>query len=170
MSRTDRATFLLAGLMVAAGGAAFFLSAYLPPLLELRALRVEYENTRARVAELEERLLRVSKQMEHMRDDPAYWERLMRKEFGTTTPGVQGLPVDVRPNPVESVAAGPVQPERVFDLDLEEVVWNHPFLAVFVLDETRPLVMAISGVVVLTSIFIMFRSGARRSSRSAGDE
>ena len=150
--------------MVVAGGAALFVSTYLPPVLELRALRAEYEATQKHVAELEERLLRVTKQIEHTRDDPAYWERLMYKEFGTATPGVKGVPVDVRPSPIEAEPGGATEPSGAAVGELEETVWSHPVLAVFVLDETRPLVMTISSIVVLTSIFIMFRSGARRTS------
>ena len=149
-------SFFLACFMLLAGGGALFASTYLPPLFELRALRLEYQEYRRQVEELEQRLMRLTKQKEHIQDDPAYWERLMRKEFGTITPGVQEVPVDIQPVPVDSA---PTDPSRSgTDRELERAVWGHPFFAVFVLDQTRPLVMAMSGVVVLISLFIMIRN------------
>jgi hypothetical protein len=160
MNSSNRVTFFLSGVMLLAGGGALFASTFLPPLLELRALRLEYQQYRRQVDELEERLIRLTKQKEHIQDDPAYWERLMRKEFGTVTPGVQEMPVNVQPAPVDAAPTDADALQNESDQELEQTIWSRPYLAVFILPQTRTLVMSMAGIIILTSLFLMIRSTA----------
>ena len=160
MARSNRGTTLLAWLMFLLGGMALFACLFLPPWRELRAQRHAYADAQRRIAELEDRLTRVTRQIEHLGSDPAYVERLARKEFGTETPGVEFKPVVIQQHAGSQPDPGTDTPPRdKLATSLERATYTSPFVSVFVLDETRPIVMAMSGVLMLVALVLLLRRG-----------
>jgi hypothetical protein len=144
--------------MLLVGGGALFACLYLPPWLELRVLRQVHAAAQQRIAGLEADLARVEKQIEHLRDDPAYLERLARQEFGTETPGVEMIWVETsQPTASQAASAPTAAPERDEDFaaTLERATRNSPFVSVFVLSETRPLVMIMSGALMAAALMLL---------------
>ena len=169
MGRANAGTTFLLWLMLLAGGAALFACIFLPPWVEARQLRHDQEQAQRRVAELERQLTRLTKQIEHMKNDPAYLERLARLEFGTQTPGVEVVPVEIQPSPAmssderdESVEDTPA--EELAD-ELEQAARKEPIVSVFVLDQTRPIVMAMSGVLIIVALVSLIREYLAKSGR-----
>jgi len=162
MARSNTGANILALCMLLAGGGSLFACVYLPPWLELRALRAVHAAEHRRVVALEEHVIRLAKQIEHIRTDPAYMERLARREFGLETPGVEVIPVEVRQDPTaDGAERTEAPPADEFADELEHAVQTNPFIAVFVTDATRPVVMGMSGVVVLFGVFLLTRVHAR---------
>jgi hypothetical protein len=160
MARKDSAASLLAWFMLLAGGVSLFACVFLPPWLEVRALREEHAAARMRVDQLEVRLARATKQIEHMQNDPAYLERLAHKEFGIEPPGVEVIPVEIRESASASAPADPASeaPVEKLAVDLEQATHTSPLVSVFVLDQTRPIVMAMSGVLVIIALVLLNRA------------
>ena len=159
MARGRFVTTLLFWFMFIAGGGALFACLFLPAWLELRALREAYTADRRHTLELERQLARVTKQIEHIQSDPAYLERLAQEEFGTETPGVQRVPVEIAGSEAAAEAAAAsatAQPES-FEAALERATKRNPFLAIFVLDTTRPIVMVMAGVVLVSAFVLVCR-------------
>ena len=163
MARGRFATTLLFWFMFLAGGGALFACLFLPPWLELRALREAYAADRQHTHKLEQQLERVTKQIEHIQSDPAYLERLAQEEFGTETPGVQRIPVEIADNaaPTEANAAPTSQPDESFEAALERATQRNPFVAIFVLDATRPIVMVMAGVILVAAFVLVCRDADR---------
>ena len=157
MNPQNRATILLAWLMFIMGGAALAVSLILPPWIEARELRREQVEARRRIGELEKQVKRVSRQIDHMQNDPAYLERIGREEFGIETPGVEVVPVAVAAAPEESPDAT-ADPDGGFSASLERAAHENPLVSVFVLDQSRPVVLGMSGVLVAAAI-VMLASG-----------
>lgn len=156
MARANAGTTFLAWLMLLIGGASLFACVILPPWLELRALRQEHDAAQRHIADLEERLARVTKQIEHVQSDAAYIERLARKEFGVEMPGVEIIPVETRQNTTdEPASAPPATPRDQSATTVEHNAHTNPLFAVFVLDQTRPIVMAMSGVIVIVALVLL---------------
>jgi cell division protein FtsB len=166
MTQPGRGTTLFSWLLFFAGGAALFACLYLPAWLELRALRREHFAARTRIEQLEQRLTSVTKQIEHLRDDPAYIERLARKEFGTETPGVEIIPIETPEQTTSQPSSAPAS--AVQDggaTKLERAARKNPLVAVFVLNETRPIVMAMAGVLMLVALVMMYRGRPAQRAR-----
>ncbi len=161
MGRANAGTTFLLWLMLLAGGLSLFACIFLPPWLETRQLRQEHEQTEQRVVELERQLTRLTKQIEHMKNDPAYLERLARLEFGTQTPGVEVVPVEIRPGPAilpdETGASVEETPAKELAEELEQATRTEPIVSVFVLDQTRPIVMVMSGVLIIVALVSLIR-------------
>jgi cell division protein FtsB len=158
MARANGSTTFFPWLMLLIGGASLYACVFLPPWLELRALRQEHADAQTRIADLEKRLAAATRQIEHMQSDPAYIERLARKEFGTETPGVEIIPVETRQGTVdEPAAAPPATPREELATTVERAAHTNPLVAVFVLDQTRPTVMAMSGVIVIIALVLLLR-------------
>lgn len=161
MPGSNRGTTLFFWLMFLAGGTALFACLFLPAWLEVRALRQAHAAARQRIVQLENRLTRVTKQIEHLQNDPAYLERLARKEFGIETPGVELIWIETPKNTTTPPAStpAPADSDRRDDLAtvLEHATHTSPFVSVFVLDETRPVVMALSGVMMVVALVLLNR-------------
>ena len=144
--------------MLLIGGASLFACVLLPPWLELRALRQEHADAQTRIADLEDRLARATRQIEHHHTDPAYLARLNREVFGTETPGVEIIPVETRQNTTDEPASTPpATPRDEFATTVEHAAHTNPLFAVFVLSQTRPIVMAMSGVIVIVALVLLIR-------------
>ncbi len=144
--------------MFLAGGLSLFACLFLPALLEYRTTRRDHAAGQGEVARLEEQNRRADKQQEHLRNDPAYIERLNRQEFGIETPGVEIIPIETRASSTAPAPPPPTTPAEEFAADLEQATHTNPFVSVFVLDQTRPIVMVMSGVVMLVALVLLNRA------------
>jgi len=158
--------------MALTGVAALAACLILPPWLEHQAALQLHTEARQHVAELEARLQILEKQIAHLRDDPAYVERLAHEEFGITAPGVQTILLD-RSESAASQAAGTdtrpatvapdTRPATVVSSEDEspdlstlvaEALERRPLVSVFVLEQTRPIVMAMSAALLLAAVLL----------------
>jgi cell division protein FtsB len=168
MPRSGRRVTLLFWLMALTGGAALAACLVLPAWLEHQATLQLHAQARQQVADLETRLQVVEKQIEHLRHDPAYVERLAHEEFGLTAPGVQTIVLDradsLASQPTTANVAGPTpspsdESKRGSSRLVGDVLERYPAASVFVLDETRPIVMALSATLLLGALLLLRTSG-----------
>jgi hypothetical protein len=169
MARSSRGATLLFWLMALTGTATLAACLILPPWLEHQAALRAHADARRHVAELEARVQVLEKHIAHLRNDPAYVERLAHEEFGITTPGVQTILLDrsegAASDPAsEDTSAGTVGPGEEQTPDVSALVTEalecRPLVSVFVLDQTRPIVMAMSAALLLAA-FLLFRTRRR---------
>lgn len=160
--RSSAAATLLFWLMALLGGASLAAALILPPWMEYRVTRTAYADSLRRVEELEARLTAVNKQIEHIQHDPAYNERLARKEFGIQEPGVETIRLNVPPPEPASQPGGTPDsavgnPVERLALVVDEAARRNPLVAAYVLDETRPTVMALSALLLVSAILLLNR-------------
>ena len=164
MARSGRGAALLFWLMTLTAGSALAACLILPAWLEHQAALQLHVRARQQVADLEARLLVLEKQIEHLRHDPAYVERLARKEFGIRTPGVQTIVLDRTEGPASRPTTAPTTtPAAAYELEslpelstlMAQALERYPATAVFVLDQTRPVVMVMSAIVLLAAILLL---------------
>jgi len=161
MPRSSASSTVLFWAMFIAAGSCLAACLTLPAWLELRALRIAYARAQADVEDLEHRLTRFEKQIEHLKNDPAYIERLARKEFGLDKPGVETIPLAPPTN--DTLAAGPPTVEEPpLETLIARAAERTPWMSVFVSPDTRRHVMLIAGVTLLLSIVLLHRSTRRR--------
>ncbi len=158
-------------LMATLGGAALALCLVLPPWLEYQAQFERLKAADAQVVALDERLSTARKQIEHLREDPAYVLRVARQEFGQVieTPGTKTLAVD--PGAVASTSAPPPvstavppEPDEVLpelSFFLAQVVARYPQVGLFVSDQTRPAVMGLGAVLLISAVVLLGRPSPR---------
>ncbi|MEP0846533.1 MAG: hypothetical protein HRF50_06875 [Phycisphaerae bacterium] len=172
--KSSAAATLLFWLMALLGGASLAAALILPPWMEYRVTRNAYADALRRVEDLEARLTAVNKQIEHIQHDPAYNERLARKEFGIQEPGIETIRLSVPPPEPASQPGGepagvegdPV--ERLAQV-VDEAARRNPLVAAYVLDETRPTVLALSALLLVSAILLLNRGiFLARGGRSAG--
>jgi len=164
MQRPDAATTTLALLMLLVGGGALFACELVPAWLEYREARQVLAAAQRQYAQLEQRLIRVNKQLEHLERDPAYVERLARQDFGLHTPGVERIRIDV------SAKAGQANAEGRMPAGTEPAgapAQHNPLVAVFVLEQTRPILAGLSAGMVLIALLLL--SVPRRVAKPASD-
>ncbi len=143
--------------------------------LRLRAVRL---NSSQRLAA---EVAAQQKQITHLHIDEAYRERILHEEVGLDPPGIETILVDRRRRPNEP--AGPTRPSlRRFapsDDDRFPALttiatsalkrypnWTH----VFILDETRPLVLGMSGVLLVSAILLLGKRQRPERPRGSKDE
>jgi len=161
LRRTHRGPTVLCWLMLLAGGAALAACLILPPWREAHELRAEHAAAEQRLAELEHRLTVVTQQVEHLRNDPSYLERLARQEFGEPPPDVDFTPLELEPAAQDPASEdAPAAAEEDTGDALEQAAQRNPIVSVFVLDETRPIVMVMSGAMMLVALVLLLRGGA----------
>ena len=113
----------------------------------------------------------IDKQIEHSQNDPAYIERLARREFGLQTPGVETVRIttDSAPSskPATSVPASAPQNEYEERLAMiEHLARNNPAVSVFILPESRSIIMCLCGGLLLAAIVLMNPWNAERRGAS----
>lgn len=160
--RSQPAAALLFWFMFLAGGAALLACVYLPIWLENRELRRALDSYQLRLTRQEERLVALARQSEALQDDPAYFLRQVRQEFGLAAPGPRRIhiePAEIVVDGESSAVEPPPEAEQVA-VAVESAARRDPLLSVFVLPESRPYVMAMSGVLVIVALALLNRSRA----------
>ena len=158
-------------IMALAGGAVLAPCIILPPLFEYRAQLELNQQAEVRNAELRERLTAVAKQIEYIAADSAYVERLAREEFGITPPGVETILVE----PAKDPAAGDDEATAVVDdgplpgvsETARRLVSDYPLARVFVLPETRPIVIAFGAILMLAAVVLLGNAASAHAKRVA---
>lgn len=148
-------------LMFLVGGGSLVIGLYLPPWLENHALNDQLLDVQRRVSELEARLTALDVQAEHLRTDPAYLERLARREFGIATPGretvlIESIPLDGPPDAPADLE--PVSTRARIESAIETAARTHPVVSLYVRDHTRPIVLGMSLVLMLAAVVLLGRS------------
>jgi hypothetical protein len=179
MSGTNGFKTLLFWLVILLGTAALAPCLILPAWLERQA-QLEYLHAHEEyLAALRYRLQATQKQIEHLNNDPAYLLRLAEQEFGggIAVPNVETILIDPGPaasgtTPPSAASADPNAPRDEKLLPeltafLDQAVQRHPYAQIFVDSRTRPLLMGIGGVLLLTGIVLLGLVGGRTKPRAA---
>jgi hypothetical protein len=164
---------LLFWLMMVAGAAVLAPCLILPAWLEHQAQLERRLAAETYVTALQFRLDTVQKQIEHLRNDPAYVMRLAQQEFGRSIDASKSETILIEPSPDEGNVGPPVpaaleDPNNVDEFIpelsafLEQVVRRYPRADFFVNDRTRPYLMGTGGVLMLTAVLLLGRAGVRR--------
>lgn len=155
MARNSPFSAFLFWIMFLLGGGALAACLILPVWIEHASLRRLHAEMQRRVQDLEQRLLAYERQNEHLEKDPAYIERLARKEFGIVTPGVESVRVEIAPPDISLASQPTPAPSDPADELADRVrvaARENALVSIFVLDQTRPLVMAFSGGLLLVAL------------------
>ncbi len=182
MARSGFFAGLLFWFMALAGGLTLAPCLILPAWIEYRAALDAHVVAEKRLRDLQERHTGNERKIEHQRNDVAYLEREARRLFGVSAPGVDSIIVEsdesserqAAQREAESTLAAmraarqaELLPEasRLF----EDVLNRHPLARIFVLDQTRPVVMSMGAALLLAAIFLVGparRRATRDSDRS----
>lgn len=106
--RTSAGATLLFWLMFLFGGSILAACMLLPAWMEYRAALQAFRAGRTRVAEMEAQLRALQRQIDAIQNDPAYVERLARRELGINPPGVEAIALE--PPGTGSQSDSPVGP------------------------------------------------------------
>jgi hypothetical protein len=151
----------------------------LPAWLERQA-QIEYLKAHEQyLAALKYRLQATQKQIEHLNDDPAYLLRLAEQEFGgsISVPNVESILIEPGPDS-DNARSGPPAPESgtpgeradqllpELSTFIDQAMQRHPYGQVFLDSRSRPLIMALGGVLLLTGIVLLGLVEGRRTSRT----
>lgn len=160
---------LLFWLMALLGAAALVPCVVLPPWLEYQAELARRKAADAYVAEYEYRLNAVQKQIEHLHDDPAYLMRLAQQEFGKSIGMPPGESVLIGASPgdngateaAHTLADANAIPELLPEVSafLEDALGRYPHARMFVDGRTRPVLMTVGAVLLLTAVVLLGRAG-----------
>lgn len=173
MSGANGFKTLLFWLTILLGTAALAPCLIMPAWLERQA-QLEYLKAHEEyLAGLRYRLRTTQKQIEHLNNDPAYLLRLAEQEFGggIAVPNVETILIDPGPAvtstpPPTITGADPNAPREEKLLPelaaiLDQAMQRHPVAQIFVDARTRPLLMGIGGVLLLTGIVLLGLVGNR---------
>jgi hypothetical protein len=171
MSRPSLANTLLFWFMLILGTAGLAPCLALPAWLERQA---QIECLRAReiyLAGLQQRLVTVRKQIEHLNDDPAYIIRLAEEDFGRAikVPDVETIWIDTgsagaptppaAPAETASAEADQLWPE--LDTFVDAAMHRYPEAQLFLDRRSRPWIMGTGGGLILLAIVLLGLSGQR---------
>lgn len=151
--------------MALVSGAALALCLLLPPWIEYQAELQRRQIADAQLAVIEQRLASARRQIDHLRDDPAYVLRLARQEFGQAvdTPGTETMWIDADPStdaPPPPATTAPASERDVLpelSAVLSEMTQRYPHVSLFVSDATRPGVMLMATILLLTAVVLLGR-------------
>ncbi len=175
MSRLGPGAAVLFWLMCAASGASLALWLILPAWVEYQAACDAVERARGENLALRQQLTASQRQIEHLLHDRDYQERVAQGELGFERPDVERLIVQPAPtasstpaDAARQAAAGqagsagaactdetPLARAQGLAAWLAEHARGNRFLAIYVLDETRPIVFLISLVALLAAIVLL---------------
>lgn len=146
--------------MLAAGGLPLAACLVLPAWFEYDAARRQHEEAELRIARLEQRRSAVDRQIEHLQENEEYLSRLLRRESGREDGGETIAVVD--PNLHLEALAPPAPtaeetPLAELSAFVDQAVRRYPVAAIFVVNHTRPLVMAVSGAMVVSALLLLCR-------------
>lgn len=165
---------LLFWLMFFAGSGALAACMILPAWLDYSDARARVERSRDQIADLIYRLKANQQRIEHLLHDPDYQQRVAQEVLGIERPGVETVRIQPappasapRPAATSQPAGGlfpAVDPVNIAR-GISSTARQNPFVAIFVLEQTRPLVMAIAGLTVAAAVVLLHlpqRSAARQ--------
>ncbi len=154
------AAALLFWLMMISGGTILAAAGLLPAWLEYDAARARHQAALAREHELELKQQIQTNQIEHLKHDSAYIDRLARSELGLSNPQVQTI-VLLPPATDEIVRAPQTQPVAVDELALtarvRQTLSEYPVLSPLLLGRFRPVLIALSAGLVLAALLLLSR-------------
>lgn len=171
-------------IMSLSAGGVLAACAILPAWFEYWAASRAFGEKTAQLEALETQAVLRDRELEHLRHDAAYIERIARQELGVTKVGVESLVLDVDdvaplagpPLPGGQAVAGPPAPDSAsgyFSLPelsqrIEQMVRKYPTLSVFVHPATRGPLMVMSFAVLLAAIVLLALPTTRRPRTAAG--
>jgi len=167
MPKKARGSSVLFWLMALAGGGTLAACLILPAWLDYQAALGAVASARQLIADRTALSERYQKQIDHLKHDPSYVERLALEEFGLATPGATAIPIT---SPDDSAAAptaavpysefrtpeDDVLPEEVSEF-LERTLVRYPLARVFVMERTRPAMMALGGLLLASAVLLLGR-------------
>lgn len=163
------ATRILVWLLMLTGGAALAGALLIPPWLELQALREVHAEAQERLRDLQDRVVRVERQIEHLRSDPAYVERIARDEIGFEPADVDTILIDIDPPPASQpttlAATGDFAGGIPLAAKVEVAAQSNPLVTMLVVEPHRSRVMIISGATLLAALGILVLSPLHRRGR-----
>jgi len=143
---------LLFWLMFLAGGACLASCLLLPPWFEYQATHAQWQAAEQRAAEMRRQATTVSRQIDRLKQDEAYLNRIAFEELGLPTPGVETLAV-IPSTPEATETAVPQRHEERLAL-LNQMVQRYPLAWVFVRSDTRGIAMAASGLMLVAALLL----------------
>jgi hypothetical protein len=176
MARTTWVEILMFWLMLAAGYAVLAPCLVLPAWLEYEAQLSQLRDRDAAVTALDEQVRQAKKQIDRNKNDPAYILRLAEREFGLSiaTPNIAVIPVQPSPPrddapPAAGAASSPPIQDVLPELSafLEQAVARYPYARLFVHETTRPVLLAMSGGLLVTAIMLLGGWGRQRGAPPA---
>ncbi|MFO0839731.1 MAG: hypothetical protein U1D55_14545 [Phycisphaerae bacterium] len=161
-------SFLLFWFMFLGGGAILAAALLLPAWLDYEAARARHRQALERETEHELRQTILSNQIEHLRSDPAYVDRLARRELGIDAGQVQTIvllpPASDEIVPEESPA------ESALSVDDDEIsvtvrvaLQRYPALGLLLNTQLRPLLIGLAAGLVLTALVLLNRQRPRNA-------
>ncbi|MBN2445748.1 MAG: septum formation initiator family protein [Phycisphaerae bacterium] len=176
MASSNHISAVLFWLMVLAGTVALVPCVILPPLFEYHAQQAVLAATEQRNVELRDRFASVENQVESLENDPAYIERLARQEFGIVPAGVRTIPVSAAEDQPETAASDAdankpsASTEMLPDVTVrvQQLLHRYPLARVFVWSETRPVLMLLGGIMLVSAVVLLGNS--RQVPKPAEDE
>lgn len=165
-SRSNPAATLLFWAMILVGGASLAASLWLPAWLELRQAQAS-ERVRLELRDsLREHVTALDLRREHLENDPAYIDRLARREFGEDAAQRESITVEViPPSPSAQPASQPTEP--TWALALEQLAQTHPVVRMYIDPATRWKIQVLSVVLVLAAILFLARRPTGEEAGSA---
>lgn len=155
------------------GGGTLIAMLLLPSWIEYAQLQQLHADAQRELAEVRGALQTVDKQIEHLQTDPAYIARLARREFGVMPPGAQAITL-AHAAPVSATSPGELDPRAAHPAAVRALRDNanlsaalaraaraNPLVSVFVLPETRPALMLLAWMLLLSAAVIALPSPRR---------
>jgi hypothetical protein len=168
---------LLFWAMALAGGLTLAPCLILPAWIEQRAALASYAAAEQRLAALERRLAANDRKIEHHQNDVGYIEREARRQFGIVTPGLEAVYLDPGIHDAHGAAVreadaslAALRAARQAELwpeasqFIEAALNEYPLARIFVLEQTRPVVMGMGAMLLLTAVLAL---GPARRGRAA---
>ena len=172
MSRVFSA--LLFWTMAITGGLTLAPCLILPAWIENRAALASFTAAERRLASLERRLTANERKIDHQQNDLAYIEREARRQFGVDTPGVETTFLDATVRDSQEAAAREAaETLAALRVARQEELWpeasefieaalnEYPLARIFVAEQSRPVVMGMGGMLLLTAV-VALGPGLRR--------
>ncbi len=171
MARARGLETLLFWLMALAGGAVLIPCLLLPPWLEYQAQRERYAVAKANQDAARLAAERAEREIQFLREDPAYVLRLAEQEFGLGPANLVTVPVGPTPPehpdvPIPGPAAHPPDasaPALLPELTefVARVQARYPYTDFFVSEPSRTVFMIVGGGLLLTAIVLLGNAGQR---------
>ncbi|MCG3129011.1 MAG: hypothetical protein CHACPFDD_03907 [Phycisphaerae bacterium] len=171
MPFAERIAGIIFWFTVVAAGGSIAACLLVPAWLDYRRALDEHASMKQRYADLQQQITAIEKQIEHLHNDPAYIERLARKEFGIEIPGVETIYIDARDDGGHGAAAGapasedPTRAEPLMPAlgqVVERTMEKYPAaLTLFTASRSRPIVIGASLITLTAAVVLLGRRAPR---------